>query len=258
MKTILVTAAVAVLALPASATAKEISSVTVCGASGCRTIQHPSQDIASGGDGIADPAPALAPFHTVRFTVDHEGGKDSWQIFYVPQPAFLAFRGDDGRVTFERLEGDALAEFRAATRGVDPYPAPAITRATVAGKEVADPASYARPPHHRGRGFAVVERGRLRTGRSPLDPSDALDRDLRYLMFSPSTSTLERGVRLVALPEGLAAAIASGVSLDGAAGDGGGFSLGDSVVVPAALLALLAIVGAVVLAARRGRRAAAA
>jgi hypothetical protein len=251
-------AAIWVVLLPTGATAKEISSVTICGGSGCRTIERPGDEIASGGDGIPDPAPALAPYYTVTLTSEAEGIGDSWQVFLVPSPPYVAFRGDDGRVVFERLDGGALRAFRTATRGLVPYPAPAITGATVGGKSVIDPGSYAELLTLEGEGAPATTAADFvpvllhSTRPTPWT-------DLRYHMFSPSTGTLERGATRITLADGVAAAVASGASIDGAAVAGGGSVVpGEPAVVPVVLVGLLAIAAGAWLAVRRLRRPAAA
>jgi hypothetical protein len=242
------------LALPATSAAKEIASVTVCGASGCRTTHNPPQQIASGADGVPDPAPAPAPYYTVTLTAGEPGAMESWQIFYVPEPAFLGLRGEAGRAVFERLEEGALPLLQAAARGVEPFPAPTITRVTVGGKRVADPASYTRLLTIEGEESSIA---------APADfvpivfhatrPSPWTE--LRYLMFSPSSGTLERSISLVELPDRLAAAVAGGASLDGSDGTSGGSVWDDRPVVAAVLVAALVLLGVAWLAARRPRSA---
>jgi hypothetical protein len=253
MKTLVVAVAcLVVLALPATAAAKAIKSVTVCGASGCRTIHDPPQKIASGGDGVPDAAPAVAPYYTVRLTAGEPGAFESWEIFYVPEPAFLGLRAEDGRAVFERLDGAALPLIRTAARAVEPFPAPTITRVTVEGRPVADPASYARLLTIEGEESTIAPPGDF----VPIvfhasRPSPWTD--LRYLMFSPSSGTLERSIRLIALPDALATAVASGATLDGRDATGGGRGWDDRIVVVSVLAAAFVLVAAAWLAVRRQR-----
>lgn len=254
MKALAVVAvALCALVLPRQGAAKEIAAITVCGASGCRTVHHPPQEIASGGGGVPDPAPGLRPYYTVTLTAGEPGHFESWQIFYIPEPPFLGLRREDGRGLFERLDGAALRELRTAARGIEPFSAPTITRVTVGGEQVADPASYAR--------LLTVD-GEESSIPAPADfvpivfhanrPSPWTDQ--RYLMFSPSSGTLERSIRLIELPDELAAAVASGASLDAVDAPGGGSGLDGRVAGAAVLAAVLVLVGAWA-AARRMRSA---
>ena len=141
MRVVLLAAAIA-LVVPAAAAAKELSAATVCGAKGCTTFQKPSMDIAGGGDGVTEPAPAAAPYYTVTLTVDEQGHNESWTVFYVPGADMVVYRDEIGRTAFEALSGDAQRAFHRYTGGIAPYAAPTITRATVGGKPAADPQSY--------------------------------------------------------------------------------------------------------------------
>jgi hypothetical protein len=222
MKRIVVLAVLAVLALPAAAQAKELSAVTFCGAGGCRTFDHPRMDFAAGGDGVSDSVPALAAYYTVRFTVVHEGDKDSWQIFYIPGASMLGLRDERGHASFDATSGTPAKLFRDAVRGLKPYPAPAITRVTVGGKAVDDPASYARL-------LGIQSAGEARIGDPDWQaisltssrPSPWTGEELLY--FSPSTGILERGGEFIKLPKELSSTIAAGGSLNtpSSGGDGG-------------------------------------
>jgi hypothetical protein len=245
----MVIAAVA-LALPAAASAKELSAATVCGAEGCTTFQKPSMELAGGGDGVGDPAAAPGPYYTVKLAVDADGHDEAWTIFYVPDAEMVVFRGEQGVTTFERLSGSSRRAFHQYTRGIEPYPAPTITGATVGGRGVADPQSYlalftapsAGDAYPAAADFVPVT---FRSTR-PSPWTDA-----RYLMFSPSTGALERGATVVQLPPATVDAIAARASLDvpGRAG-GSGFAWP---LVTGTLAAVLALGLATLLLARRGR-----
>jgi hypothetical protein len=249
MKVVLLVGVLA-LVVPAAATAKELSAATVCGAKGCTTFQRPSIDIASGGDGVADPAPAAAPYHAVKLTVDEQGHHESWTVFYVPGADMVVFRDEVGRATFEQLNGDARAAFRRYTDGIVPYPAPTITDATVDGRHVADPQSYLslfteRPVGESYPAAADFVPIVLHASR-PSPWTDA-----RYLMFSPSTGSLERGTRNVQLAPATVDAIVAGASLDD--GSPGGGSAFDWPLV-SGTLAVTVLLGLVTfLLVRRGR-----
>jgi hypothetical protein len=241
------------LAVPAVASAKEITAVQFCGVAGCRTIEQPPQSFGSGGDGIPEPAPAAGPYYTVTLTAGHEGQTESWQIFYVPGEPMLSFRGERGEAIFDELFGNVAAMYRNLTRGLEPFPTPSITGATVDGQPVTDPQSYLGLYGREGD-----------VGRYPAEPDfvpivlhssrPSPWTGARHLMFSPSTGALEAGTSIVDLPDGLAASIAARESLGpgaAAAAGSGGF---DWPLVSIALTTAFALGLAALLAARRGRR----
>jgi len=122
MRRLLVTAALALLALPATAQAKELAWAKVCGGSGCTEIKRPSIELTGGGDGVADRAPARSSFYTVELHMTHDGESvGKWTVYYAPESAMLAYRGESGRLVWDRMEPDALAAFRAVTAGIEPY-----------------------------------------------------------------------------------------------------------------------------------------
>ena len=249
MRVVLLAAAIA-LVLPAAAAAKELSAATVCGAKGCTTFQRPSMDIASGGDGVTEPAPAAAPYYTVKLTVDEQGHRESWTVFYVPGADMVVYRDEVGRTAFETLSGDAQRAYHRYTEGIAPYAAPTITRVTVGGKRVADPQSYLSLFTARAAGEAYPAAAdfvpiALHASR----PSPWTDG--RYLMFSASTGSLERGTSVVQLAPATVDAIVAGASLDDSAP--GGASGFDWPLVTGTLAAVLALGLATLFLVRRGR-----
>ncbi len=250
MKRALLIAVTAFLLVPAAASAKELTSATICGASGCKTIAHPSQELGGGGDGFAEPAPKPGPYYTVRLTVAADGNH-SWTMFYVPGSNMVAFQDERGMTDFEQLYGSAGAAWRAAVSGVRPFAEPTVTSATVGERQVSEPQSYLS----------------LFAGPSSDDDAypDAADfvpivlhskrpspwTDARYLMYSPSTGALERGASVVQLPSATVDAIAAGESLDGpAAGGGSDFAWP---LVTGTLAVVLALGFGTLLLVRRGR-----
>jgi hypothetical protein len=243
-------AAVLALVVPTAAAAKELSAATVCGAKGCTTFQRPSMDIASGGDGVTEPAPAAAPYYSVKLTVDEQGHNESWTVFYVPGADMVVYRDEVGRTAFEKVTGDAQRAFHRYTHGIAPYAAPTITGAAVGGTPVADPQSYLSLFTERPVGEAYPAAADfvpivLHAAR----PSPWTEG--RYLMFSPSTGSLERGTSVVQLAPATVDAIVAGASLDdGSPGGGSGFDwpLVSGTLVVTLLLGLVAF-----LLVRRGR-----
>lgn len=186
----LTVAAIVVLTTAGVAESKELASATFCGASGCRTVDHPGT-LTAGGDGVGDAVPAIGPYYTVRFTVEHEGQVDGWQVFWIPGADTLAFRDELGNMTFEHLDGgkpnpyrdesrheEALSELRYYTQGIEPYAMPAVVGATVGGKPVADPSSY------------LALYGRERDASISADADDWLPVELKATRPSPWTDSV--------------------------------------------------------------------
>jgi hypothetical protein len=254
MRALLPIAALA-LVLPAAAAAKELSAATVCGAKGCTTFQRPSMELAGGGDGFTERAAAPGPYYTVKLAVDADGHREAWTIFYVPGAEMVVYRDETGRTAFERLSGDPRLAFHRYTRGIAPFPAPTITGAAVGGKQVSDPQSYLALFTARGAGEAYPGAADFVPitlhGARPSPWTDG-----RYLMFSPSTGSLERGTRVVQLAPATVEAIVAGKGLgDGSPAGDSGFAwrlvTGTLAAVVAPALGTLVLI-------RRGRHPAAA
>jgi hypothetical protein len=54
----------------------------------------------------------------------------------------VAFRGELGHTTFDKVDAAAAAAFTEVTEGIEPFPAPTIVRGTLNGKAVENPSSY--------------------------------------------------------------------------------------------------------------------
>ena len=134
----LLAVAVVVLAVPATAAAKEsISRAEVCGAVGCVTIDRPDQELGAGGDGIAEPRPSPQPHHRLRLTIDGPH-PSTWDVLWIDGASTVAYHGESG-MHFEQLTLAAAAAMRDATRGVEPFPTRRGTwaQALDAGDEIA-------------------------------------------------------------------------------------------------------------------------
>jgi hypothetical protein len=132
------------LAVPAAASAKEISKVAVCGkAHHCKT--YDTSDFKSlmffaESAGPTDPPAAAAPWYRLRLTMDtgaEGGGLDSWTVAYVPSadsirardecggPAWMALGPHTARILKRAVR--ALPAFAAThLRGLHPKPPEAI------------------------------------------------------------------------------------------------------------------------------------
>jgi hypothetical protein len=253
MRQAIVLVVLCALAVPAAAQSKELASVTVCGTSGCRTVEHPSIELANGGDSFSDPAPPAGPYYTLELVVDEGGTREAWTIFFVPGADVVAFRGEAGRTVFELPSAGFKRAFHRYARGIQPFPTPAITRGTVGATRLGDPRSYLSLFTDPGSGDAYPAAAdfvpiTLHAAR----PSPWTDG--RYLMFSPSTGSLERGTTVVRLAPATVEAIKAGESLVGPSFDGeSGFAWP---LVTGTLTTVLVLGLVTLLLVRRGRHAA--
>jgi hypothetical protein len=208
---ILALAALAAVALPSLARAKEISKVELCGDEGCRTITGAAaQRLVGGGEGVSEPAAPPGPYFRVTLTAKADGRSESWTIFYVPSEHRLAL--PDGN--WQQVNGAMLTAFERATAGLEPFPTPVLERVVIDGLAVHDPASYA----------ALFESGTT-DGAVPSSLADWVPIDFRfhgqtpwsserpYVFFSPADGLLQRGVEVVKIPDELAASIRARESL---------------------------------------------
>ena len=123
MRTPLVLLAIAVAALgpAATAAAKEIASVKVCGADGCTDVtDRTSMAIADGGPPTAWPD-ATTPFYRVKIAVKGEDGQKvpGWSFQWVPAAQKVQF--EDG--TWGNPPSTTMDELERVTRGIEPLPA---------------------------------------------------------------------------------------------------------------------------------------
>jgi hypothetical protein len=115
-----------VLAAPAVARAKEISKVSVCGASG-QCTNYDESDFKSltflaEDAGPTDPPAAAAPWYRVRFTIEHGGSHDSWTVAYVPSAGSLRVRDEVGDFAWAALNPRTAAVLERAVRNLPARP----------------------------------------------------------------------------------------------------------------------------------------
>ena len=136
-------ALLAALALPAAASAKEVRSATVCGASGCNTVAGPDAQALVEGGAPTGPPPA-APFYNVRVKIDAGGGHVvSFRTAWVPSRARV--RGLDevnGRYAWMTASAEQADALNAAARGLEPFPS---SRLNGWARPVSAPASAPEP-----------------------------------------------------------------------------------------------------------------
>jgi len=123
MRTPLVLLAITAAALgpAATAAAKEIASVKVCGADGCTDVtDRTSMAIADGGPPTAWPD-AKTPFYRVKIAVKAGDGRKvpGWSFRWVPAAQKIQF--EDG--TWGNPPSTTMDELERVTRGIQPLPA---------------------------------------------------------------------------------------------------------------------------------------
>ena len=206
--TSLACASLALLAAPGVAPAKELTHVQLCGPAACTSVTDGQtlRTIPTGGETTAGPPPASS-FYTMNMTVEAEGERHEWTIYYVPSANMLAAPDESGRVTWLPIFGtEATGVMKQLVADLKPYPEPVITRVTVGGKSVSsDPASYLELFAAESAGEAVPkEADWVRIELSSKDPNPWTDAS-GSLAYSPSARLLERGVELIRLPDAVAA-----------------------------------------------------
>jgi hypothetical protein len=238
----------AALLLPATASAKEIEKVVVCGAAGCQTVDHPGHAIADGGTG-GGRIPPPGPYYSVELFVGDDGDvHESWTIYYVPRAGMISYPGEGGDFVWSKLPASTAALYRRATAGLVPFPTPRFRSILVGGRAVTDPRSYVRLLTVESAGAAYPDeadwqRVELRAGReNPWSHSK--------LEYSPATDVLVRNWEFVQLSPGLAARVEARESLGSSPANGRDWPLVSGSALAAAALGLAAI-----LLVRRGRAA---
>ena len=146
MRTPLVLLAIAAAALgpAATASAKEIASVKVCGADGCTDVtDRATMAITEGGPPTSWPDEAT-PFYRVRIAVKGEQGETvpGWTFLWVPAAQKIKFEDE----TWANPPSTTMDELEALTRKLEPLPASKLVLPAVPEpKEIVSP-TEAPPP----------------------------------------------------------------------------------------------------------------
>src|SRR5215217_7651671 len=150
-KIVLVVVALA-LGAPATAHAKEIVGLKVCGASGCATERgnsisgslHEGPSGPLGGMGAAVSPAKPGPWYR-GYVLAGERGKVYGRIpfYYVPDAKLIVLSGTGGQTTTWHGASGPWSEAIERVGGrLKPFPAPKISRVSVDGTNPADPQSY--------------------------------------------------------------------------------------------------------------------
>ena len=152
---LIVIAAVALGPAAATAVAKEIASVKVCGADGCQDVtDRTTMAITDGGPPTAWPD-EQTPFYRVKIAVKGEDGQKvpGWSFQWVPAAQKIQF--EDG--TWGNPPSSTMDELIKVTRGVEPLPASKLVLPTAAtADETVAPARSAPPAHDDGGGLPAI------------------------------------------------------------------------------------------------------
>jgi hypothetical protein len=135
---------VAALALAGPASAKEVSKLKVCGASGC----HETSDkrlLAGFGDGGSNTGPpkSRSPFYNVTITVKAGKEHDKWTIAYLPAQHLIRTQDPTEGQAWLVADSGAVALYTKLIGGLQPFPAsrlPKIEPITAKVDEVVTPA----------------------------------------------------------------------------------------------------------------------
>jgi hypothetical protein len=145
---LLLVAAAGLLAFVATAQAKEIGSLKVCGANGCNTFSDSDQLKGwepSGGQSSRPVAPAQRYYAVELGFTDPEGSGDiihHENAYWLPGSGLFRFESTTDSSWWQVLPNQA-AMYQKAAAGIDPF-TPTLSKVTVKGKTAADPSSYLR------------------------------------------------------------------------------------------------------------------
>lgn len=125
MRRALLLTALAALALPAGAPAKEVGALTVCGSDGCHkiTARAALRGFMDGGYETLSPERG-APFFTLKVAMLHDGEHaGGWTVQYLRAPNLIRTQAEYGKQVWTRPAGATAQALRHAARGLQPYPA---------------------------------------------------------------------------------------------------------------------------------------
>ena len=137
MKRVLVVL-VAALVLPATAQAKEITSLALCGPDECQDIDASGYGHSApfGGETVGPPAG-----HFYRLDIGVDGGADGFSAYYEPVSGLLATPDRPGTFLWLRPSAKLAPDLKAAAKLLEPFPAPRVIGAQVGARQVTGDAS---------------------------------------------------------------------------------------------------------------------
>ncbi len=152
MKRLLLVLAAA-LAVPGGAAAKEVQSVSVCGANGCKAVPGvvaAFRDTFEGQGTANEPrtvldAVTVAPFYKVGIKIRGDETRTFSLVMWYVRPNLIRFSGglrDTLSEPFKEVPASLAAQLESATQSLRPWPAPRVMKAYVNDKVVANPRPY--------------------------------------------------------------------------------------------------------------------
>jgi hypothetical protein len=115
-----IAAVLATLGLPASAAAKEITKVTICGQGGCHSTEDRDRLAALPVGGTPTDPPRAAPFYRVTVHM-REQRAASFGMYFLPGPGLLRERAVHG--SWMRASAPRAAALASLARGLKPFAA---------------------------------------------------------------------------------------------------------------------------------------
>jgi hypothetical protein len=248
---LLALALVALGALPATAGAKEVTAVKVCGASGCNEVTDRSAIKPFAEDNAAQPnetfdAPIGSYYKVTMSYADPDGNVVGFNVSYwLPDTALMHGSDQSSYDPWWQLTKAQNTAMRSVASGLDPY-TPALARVVVNGRAVADPNSYIRlfgyfTPSYR---VAPKKSRWIKIRVTPAHSNPWLQKAAR-LRYQPELRLLQRPDQgQVVLPKAIGKLLVKRASLAVKAGSGGGHTAlyAGVGVAGAAAVALLAAI----------------
>jgi hypothetical protein len=146
-KTALLVVGAAALALAATALAKEIGSLKVCGAGGCNTTTDRDQLKAwleGNGNPVGQSSVAGQRYYTIELGFTESDGKIIHRelAYWLPDSKLMRFKGQAADPWWQ-VSAPQTALYKKVAGGIEAF-TPQLSRVTVRSKAAADPSSYLR------------------------------------------------------------------------------------------------------------------
>ena len=145
IRSALLVATVASLAVAAPAAAKEITALKICGEAGCSSADLRTQRVSAHFETGGSPKspPSLATYYLVELGMGAEGKTYArMRGWFLPEAGLFRPR-DDPSSGWVRIPGSQLEILRDVASEVRPFPSPRPSSVVVGGHRSADPARYA-------------------------------------------------------------------------------------------------------------------
>jgi hypothetical protein len=227
-KVCLLAIAAAALVLVATANAKEITGLRVCGASGCKDADAAKLRSLLEEDSAVTTAynPQIGSYYTVAMSFGMNGETfDTHRTYWLPDRNLLRGQEQTSYDAWWHAPAAQEAIIRETASGLEPF-TPRLDRVLVGRKAVADPSSYMRLleryPHPR-----VLPSKKARWIRITLRGTNPWVDGVAHLRYQPRARVLRRESDVVKLPRALGRLVVRRLSLapppvSGKAQSGGG------------------------------------